>query len=519
MSFFRWVGRMEPDRSRLGFEDDLSTPSAGPDGNESMPDAAPTLWRQLAEAKTTEAFCQSWLALQCQMIRGVFGGVVVLGVPDRGTFAPVAFWPEGRRHVQHLAAAAERAVAERRGVVLKPTTQGSLGLSAQERYIIAYPIQVDGHVHGVVALDIAPRPEPKLAAVTRQLQWGSAWLELLFRRKKTTKDAAARDRLQTALDLLATVLEHERFYAAAMAFVTAIATRLECDRVSLGFIGGGRVRVRAVSHSAQFSKETNLIRAIESAMNESADQQAVIVYPAVPEGAARVVRAHAELTRQHGSGAICSIPLSANGRLLGVLTLERPVNHPFEPSAVELGEVVGAVAGPLLEVRRRDDRWLITKAAEAGRREIGRLIGPRYVGRKLAVAAAAALIVFFALAEGDYRVTAKTVVEAVIQRAVVAPFDGYIARAEVRAGDLVREGQVLAALDDRELSLERLRWLSQHDQLLKQHRQAIAVREAAQVEILAAQIDQAAAQLALLDQQLARTQTRAPFDGDRKSVV
>src|SRR2546422_4999312 len=38
--------------------------------------------------------------------------------------------------------------------------------------------------------------------------------------------------------------------------------------------------------------------------------------------------------------------------------------------------------------------------------------------------------------------------------AAVAAFNGYIAEAPVRAGDLVRRGQVLCALDDRELRLE-----------------------------------------------------------------
>ena len=78
-------------------------------------------------------------------------------------------------------------------------------------------------------------------------------------------------------------------------------------------------------------------------------------------------------------------------------------------------------------------------------------------------------------------------------RAAVAPFNGYITDARVRAGDLVRKGQVLCTLDDRELNLERLKWLSQREQLVKQYSQAMAKREAAQVEILTAQINQAKA--------------------------
>jgi len=100
-----------------------------------------------------------------------------------------------------------------------------------------------------------------------------------------------------------------------------------------------------------------------------------------------------------------------------------------------------------------------------------------------------------------------------VQRTVAAPFKGYIGEARARAGDIVREGQVLATLDDRELRLERLKAASQQEQLTRQYQQAMAARDAAQVRILAAQIEQTRAQVALLDEELARTRVTAPFDG------
>ena len=36
------------------------------------------LWRQLAEAKSDEDYCQSWLGLQSRMIGGVLLGLVAL---------------------------------------------------------------------------------------------------------------------------------------------------------------------------------------------------------------------------------------------------------------------------------------------------------------------------------------------------------------------------------------------------------------------------------------------------------
>ncbi len=479
----------------------------------SPPDAEGALWAQFAQAGTPEAFCQTWLALQCRMIPGVSGGLVLLGTSDRGPFSPTAVWPDVRRSMKYLTPTAERALVERRGLLLRQEPGGDPGVPSRERFDVAYPIEVEGRLHGVVVLDVAPRPEAQLQAVLRQLHWGGGWLEALFRREDAARDAATKVRMQAVLDLVGSAVGHERFYAAATAFVTALATRLECDRASIGFVRGGRAHVRAVSHSAQFGKQTNLIRAIGAAMDEALDQQAALVYPALAGRPLQVTREHAELSRQHGAGAICSIPLADAGRAVGALTLERPAERPFDAATVELCEAAGALAGPLLEARRREDRWLITKAAGTARTHLAHLIGPRHVALKLVVFGLAAVVAFFALASGDYRVTAKTVLEGAIRRAAVAPFNGYILEARARAGDVVRRGAVLCALDDRELRLERLKWLSQHEQVARQYQKALAGREAAQAQILAAQLDQAKAQLALIEDQLSRTRVLAPFDG------
>ncbi len=452
------------------------------------------------------------------MIPDVGRGVVVAASPATGRFAPAAFWPDGSRAAAHLAEAAERALAERRGVVLKREVGGEVSGPGRERYNVGYPIQANGKLYGAVALDIAPRPAPELEAVLHQLQWGAGWLEVLVHRLGTARlepasVEAAKQRLQIVLDLLTDALGHERFYGAATAFVTALASRLACDRVSLGFFRGARMRVRAVSHSADFGKQTNLVRAIGAAMDEALDQGATVVFPAQPGGEVRVTLAHAELARQSGAGASCTVLLAEGKRFGGALTLERPAGRPFDPATVELCEALAAVAGPVLEVRRRDDRWLIAKAAEAGRRQLAHLIGPGHMVLKLSVIALAAVTAWLAFAKGDYRVAARSLMEPGIRRVAVAPFNGYIKEAPVRAGAVVRQNQVLATLDDRELRLERLKWLSQAEQLVKQRDQAVAKRDAAASQIVGAQVDQVRAQLALLDDHLSRTRVLAPFDG------
>jgi RND family efflux transporter MFP subunit len=96
---------------------------------------------------------------------------------------------------------------------------------------------------------------------------------------------------------------------------------------------------------------------------------------------------------------------------------------------------------------------------------------------------------------------------------IVASMPGYVAEANVRAGDLVSEGQVLARLDDKDLRLEQRKWLSEKSQLQKEYREAMAEHDGARVSILQAQLERAAAQLELTEEYLARTNVIAPLSG------
>jgi RND family efflux transporter MFP subunit len=114
---------------------------------------------------------------------------------------------------------------------------------------------------------------------------------------------------------------------------------------------------------------------------------------------------------------------------------------------------------------------------------------------------------------GTHRIKAEATVEGLVQRAIVAGLDGYVAEARARAGDLVARGQVLARLDDRDLVLEHRRWEARENQLRHEYRSAVALHDRSELSIAQARLDEARAQIALLDEQLARTRLVAPFDG------
>lgn len=467
--------------------------------------------RDFRQAPTTESFYQGWLAMQCRLIPGVLGGAVFrLASGESGGIAPVAFWGDTTKDPRPLTELARRAISEARSVAVRqPSRTDAPG---RGHYLLSCPIHTQGSVIGVVAVDVDVRSDASLKVVLRHLQWGSGWLEMFAVRRDAAEQHAARDRLRDVLETVASALHHERFAAAAIAFVTTLATKLGCDRVSLGFVRGARVRVHTVSHTAELRTRTNLVRAIGAAMDEAIDQKGPVLHPAPPDRVPRATRAHRELGDQHGT-AVLTVPFAVGTRVVGALTLERPSVRPFDDAVLELVEAVAGLTGPMLEALRRDDRWLVTRAFDAGRRQLAHLIGPRHIGAKLGAVAAVGVVALLLLATGEYRVAARAVMEAHVQRVAVAPFNGYVRDAPVRPGDLVRSDQLLVALDDRELRLERAKWSAQQDQLVKQQHQALAARNAAQLAVTTAQIDQARAQLALVDEQLAKSRILAGLDG------
>jgi hypothetical protein len=461
------------------------------------------LWSEFAAAESMQEYFQTWLELQSGMIRGGVQGLLVMaGETDR--FAPVATWPRRGSDPEVLADVVERALEKRCGLLTE------LAVAAQ--YAIAYPVLANGELLGVVALQVTALRQADLQRAMEQLQWGVAWLELAVLKREAEADRTVLRRLKVAVDLLAVVLGQETFEAAAMAFATELAAAGHCERASIGFFKGRHVRLQAVSHSAAVGEKMNLTLSIERVMDEAVIQRREIVYPPLGDEG-QIYREHEALSRQQSMASIMSCPLYVNGQYYGAITCERAADQPFTEQDVEFIRSVAALSGPALEAKFANDRPLSTKIAQAARQQLQRVFGSGFVGRKLVLFLLLATALFFFRAEGEYRLTADTSLEGAVQRVIVVPFDGYIDHAPVRAGDLVEEGALLCALDERELRLEKLAKDSKYRQLEGRHQEALAKHDRAEAAIVRAQLEQLQAELDLLVSKLERTRLTAPFSG------
>ena len=312
--------------------------------------------------------------------------------------------------------------------------------------------------------------------------------------------------------MLAVVEEHETIDGAAIALVNELAQRLNCERVSFGLVRDEKVRLHAMSNAAWFQKKADIVAAIENAMEEALDQGGSVTVPPLPATANRIAIAHQDLMKAWEAKSVLSVVMLSRAEPVGVLTFERMSDEPFDTGMLDIAELIGSLLGPVMKMKadlrhgrrpRRDDGDRCntgTDWTEASRRQAGAI-------------ATVLTLVLLTVCTGEFRVTAKSVLEGSVQRAAVAPFQGFIQQAPAKAGDLVRADQTLAVLDDRDLRSDVLKWESERQKNIQRERDAHAKHDRTGSLVAAAQLRQAEAELALATDKLSRTRIVAPLDG------
>ena len=466
-------------------------------------------WSRFAHAADAAEFHASWLALLSGRVQRARAALLLIGEQDTGPFSVAAAWPDPQRDLTYLGAVAQRTLAERRGVVATPDGGEPLPDAAAH---VGYPIEVAGRLHGAVVYDIGAGPHGDLQGALRQIHWASAWLVDHFRQQALQASEDELARVAGLNELMASALQQPRLQASALAVANDLAVRLHCDRVSIGFEHDDRITPLAMSHTATFDARSDLVRALGEAMDEVLDLGTAVSVPKAADDELGAI-AHEQAALTLDAQAMLSVPLVQHARTLGVITLERQAGPAFAPAERRLAEAVGTLLGPVWALQQRQERPLLTRLRDRGQAAVQAVVGRQHPGVKALVALGVLVLAVLSLWQVDHRVAARTVIEGSTQLARVAPFDGFIAQAFVRAGDTVKQGQLMARMEDRDLRLDRERWAADREQAQRKVQVAMAQADRGAVGVLSAQARQAEAQLALADEKLARAQLLAPFDG------
>jgi RND family efflux transporter MFP subunit len=456
------------------------------------------------KATLNSARVQSWLQDYCGRSAGVAGGVVMSAADDGGLHT-AAEWPAEGNLSPPLIAAATAAVERARPLVIKPSVAARNAGAAR---VISLPLKSGDRAFGAVALALESIDEEATSRLLKELE--RACIALAVALGAQPRPGADLDAAQV-LHFQNLLLGRSRLGEAATVLASELAAARGFERTSIGLVDGGRIRVLALSHSAEFKSRQELLRSIAAVMEEAVDQAASVCYPADESAPPRIVLAHAELAARAGS-ALCTVPMACDGKVVGALCFERSGKPPGAQELAGL-EHMACLLAPMLVLRQRAEAPWSQRSGEAFKRLGARIAQRDDPWPKLALAAAVVALAAATTLPLAYRVGAPARIEGAVQRIVAAPAEGFLRSAHARPGDVVKAGDLLVELDGQDLLLEKRKWESELTQYENTYGAALARADRAQFVINHAKATEARAQLELVEQRLARTRLTAPIDG------
>ncbi|HKP96415.1 MAG TPA: efflux RND transporter periplasmic adaptor subunit [Fibrobacteria bacterium] len=394
----------------------------------------------------------------------------------------------------------------------KPDEEAGVLLGNLDHTIAAATLVVGSD--GKVWLALLFLGEPHLAVAQEKLQALVQIRDLPAQCQALRSQMQAQARTQQmagVLDLASLLHDQDRFLAAAMILCNELAARHRCDRVSVGWLQKGYMRLVAMSHSDSPEQKMEASRQLELAMEETLDQDAEIAWPQAKD-MREIARDHGAYARAQDSGHLFSLPLRAKQGPLAVVLLERR-DSPFGEAEQQLFRIACNHATPWLAQLKRKDRWAGARAWDWAKARAGKLVGFEHTAPKLLAAVLAVALAFVCFVPVPYRIEAPAILRTDHVTHLTAPFDGHIEHVAAKIGDEVSEGQELLRLDKNELLLREAAAEAEIRRYEAEAEKARAANELAEMRISQSLQEQAAARLDLIRYRLSQSTLRSPYSG------
>lgn len=350
--------------------------------------------------------------------------------------------------------------------------------------------------------------------------------------------AASSSGLLDWLELVARVMQHRQFGPAALALVNGVAARTGWTQVALGWQQGSYVRAQAISHIERFERRAEHVRLLEAAMEETLDQDELLLYPtsrgptaaaaedgSVPSIATETVTvAQTRLAQGLGFARIASMPLRESDQTPNAVLLLASEESEVPDLQLEPMQLALQMLMPWLADLHLRDRWFGARWAYRAGRFAEDSLNLSQPWKKLGIVTASAALLYILFGTWPHRVDATAELVTDSAQMLNAPFEGYVEQVRATVGDTVRRGDVLAMLDRQELLLQESELRAEIRKLGAEAEKARAASQTADVQIALARRAQAQARLERVLYNLEQARMVAPFDGvvvegDRKELL
>ncbi len=384
-------------------------------------------------------------------------------------------------------------------------------MPASAHHLLAIPFQSksDGAAYIVVTLTKKLNQIQQNTAV-KLIHWAATRIHR--EQMGVATDSRLKEGSDTQLSqaLLASLDQHGTFTSLAFTLVNLLARLCGCVRVSLGAHDGKRLRLVAISGQSKIDDRRLIARQLCALMQETMASRRTI-YPCKNNQSTPASQSY---YNSQGAHPLLSFVMPGATNSQFVLVLERDGSNPFVDVQAKAIEKSVDTIGALLELSQKNELALHKRVFQTVRCSIAALIGyERWSGKQwlMAIACTALLLSFFVPV--THRLSANATIEASDRQVLVAAQDGFILSAHARAGELVTKGDLLATLDGQDLELNVEKWRSEKVKNQQEYARALAIHDRSELSRLRADAKRIDAEISLLEQQLQRSEVRAPFDG------
>lgn len=391
---------------------------------------------------------------------------------------------------------------ESRAFELRHLTKGK-----QQNVVMALPVMEGNRVRAVICLvGDGNKPLPETSVTLMQ----SVAQVIYFRdlRERSEQEKGSFRRTTAFVELMGRCAAAEDFESAMQTLVNHLRELLGCDRVAVALKHWNGTKLATLSGRHEAKGNSEIMGVVEAGISEAVRRDAVMEFDGSKKEHEMLLSAPIEEMRQVlGPRAYVLEPLRDEaGRVCGgwLFTWKDSVDD-FAEKRAFLQAINAQVAVQIQLWQQGKPQGLrgtakrLWKKATSSQRRFAALI-------TLALLVLAAWPV-------SYRVKAPCELQAVVRRTVSAPFDATLMRSLVAPGERLKEGQVMAELDGREIQFRLADVLADHARAVKKADAALSAGEVAEQQMAQLEAEAKAQEIKVLEYQQRHLEIRAPIAG------
>lgn len=372
-------------------------------------------------------------------------------------------------------------------------------------FAAAVPVAAPGKA-SVLVVVFDPRVSGK--AITPILELAAVHMALWYTRHELAdRDEEARF-MATVAELASRLASSDDLGLATYTLVDELQRFLECRQVVLGLSRNGKsCRVAAISGTNGIDRRSNRVCAMEAALDEAGVRGELSVWPPNDAGNRQALMAHRKLAESTAARSVIGSPIRDDrGELQGAWLFLGDEALSQNAKAHRFIEAAAPVVGSSLSLLKRAERSVFGKWTRTAAKAL-----QQWTGR--AVLALIGLLVGLMFLPLPYKVTCDCELQPVVRRYVAAPFDATLEKSYVEPGDLVREDQVLARIDGREIRWELAGLAADRNRAAKERDGHLATREFGAAEVAKYEMERLDIKTKLLKDRGDHLELRSPIDG------